>query len=71
MQDYLDGNLNRGNRQLLEQHLAACPHCSEYLAQLRVTIDTLGRATPDALSDDALDDLVDLYRRWRDDELRV
>lgn len=71
MQDYLEGRLSRGDRQLLEHHLSGCPHCSEYLAQLRVTIDVLGRATPDALADDALDELVDLYRRWRADDSRV
>lgn len=62
--DYLDGQLSPGDRARLEKHLAACPHCSEYVAQVRVTIDALGRAEPDALSDDALDELVGLYRRW-------
>ena len=65
MTDYLDGRLEDRDVERLERHLAECPHCSEYLAQLRVTIDALGRATPDALDDEALDDLVDLYRRWR------
>jgi anti-sigma factor RsiW len=67
MADYLDGRLPPRDLELLEAHLAACPHCSEYLAQLRVTIDALGRAEPDALSDEALDDLVALYRRWQAD----
>ncbi len=67
MADYLDGRLSVSDVQRLEVHLAACPHCSEYLAQLRVTIDVLGRAEPEALTDDALDELVDLYRRWSAD----
>jgi anti-sigma factor RsiW len=67
MADYLDGRLAASDVHRLEGHLAACPHCSEYLAQLRVTIDALGRAEPDELSDEALDELVDLYRRWRAD----
>ena len=65
MTDYLEGALTRADRERLERHLAGCPHCSEYLAQLRVTIDALGRAEPDVLSDVALDDLVSLYRRWQ------
>jgi anti-sigma factor RsiW len=65
MSDYLDGRLLPRDLERLEAHLAACPHCSEYLAQLRVTIDALGRAEPDALTDEALDELVSLYRRWR------
>jgi anti-sigma factor RsiW len=67
MTDYLEGRLDYSDAERLEQHLAACPHCSEYLAQLRVTIDVLGQVGPDDLSDDAVDELVDLYRRWRAD----
>jgi hypothetical protein len=44
-----------------------CPHCSEYLAQLRVTIVALGHAEPEDLTDDAVDELVHLYRMWRAD----
>jgi anti-sigma factor RsiW len=65
--DYLEGRLAAGDAQRLERHLAGCPHCSEYLAQLRVTIDALGHAEPDDLTDDAIDELVHLYRQWRAD----
>lgn len=65
MSDYLEGRLDERDRVRLERHFDDCPHCVEYLAQLRVTIAALGRAQPDDLSDDALDELVDLYRRWR------
>lgn len=68
MADYLEGRLSVNDMKRLEAHLAACPHCSEYLAQLRVTIDALGRAEPDELSDDAVEDLVELYRRWLADD---
>lgn len=64
MADYLDGRLAAGDMQRLQVHLAGCPHCSEYLAQLRLTIDALGHAEPDDLTDDAIDDLVHLYRQW-------
>jgi anti-sigma factor RsiW len=65
MAAYLDDALDANERARLETHLAGCPHCSEYLAQLRATIDSLGRAEPDQLSDEALDELIGLYRRWR------
>ena len=65
MTDYLEGALSARDRVRLEEHLAGCPHCSEYLAQLRVTIDALGHVEPEALSDEAVDDLVALYRAWR------
>jgi anti-sigma factor RsiW len=65
MAAYLDGELSARDRARLEGHLAGCPHCSEYLAQIRATIDALGRVAPDDLTEDAVDDLVALYRRWR------
>ena len=65
MAAYLDGALSGRDRTRLETHLASCPHCREYLAQIWVTIDALGRVGPDDLSDDALADLVSLYRRWQ------
>jgi anti-sigma factor RsiW len=65
MSDYLDGRLAARDRVRLEAHLAECPHCTEYLAQLRITIDALGRAQPENLSNEALDELVAVYRRWR------
>ena len=68
MTDYLEGTLSAADAVRLEGHLAACPHCSEYLAQIRVTIDALGYVTPADLSDDAVNDLVSLYRRWQSEE---
>ena len=58
---YLDSAPAARDRARLEAHLADSPHCSEYLAQLRATIDTLGRVEPDDLPDE----LVTLYRRWQ------
>lgn len=64
---YLDGELASADRARLEAHLAGCPHCSEYLAQIRATIDALGRVEPEDLPVEAVDDLVALYRQWRTD----
>ena len=38
MTDYLEGALSRRDRKRFERHLAGCPHCTEYLAQMRVTV---------------------------------
>jgi len=65
MTAYLEGALTARDRERLEAHLDACPHCSEYLAQLRVTIDALGRVEVDELPDETVDDLVELYRQWQ------
>jgi anti-sigma factor RsiW len=66
MSDYLEGALAPRDRDRLDGHLATCPHCSEYLAQIRATIAAAGRVEPDDLPPDALDELVALYHRWRE-----
>jgi anti-sigma factor RsiW len=65
MSDYLDGALAAGERRRLEAHLAGCAHCSEYLRQLEESVAALGRVEPEALSDEALGELVSVYRRWK------
>ncbi|HLF41763.1 MAG TPA: zf-HC2 domain-containing protein [Acidimicrobiia bacterium] len=64
--DYLEGALTRRERERLETHLAACPHCHEYLEQIRATIAALGRVEPESLAPEVRDELVGLYRRWRE-----
>jgi anti-sigma factor RsiW len=63
--DYLEGALRRSERRRFERHLTACPHCTEYLAQIRETIRLAGQVTPEDLTPQMRDDLTDLYRRWR------
>ena len=65
--DYLEGALPRGERRRLERHLAGCPHCSEYLAQMRETIRLTGRLVPDDLSPQMREEFGELFRRWRED----
>jgi anti-sigma factor RsiW len=66
--DYLEGALARADRRRFEKHLAGCPHCTEYLAQMRTTIALTGTFTPDDLSPEMQDDLIALYRQWRDEQ---
>jgi anti-sigma factor RsiW len=47
---YLEGTLARAGRRRFEAHLAGCPHCREYLAQMRKTIELTGSFTPDDLT---------------------
>lgn len=64
--DYLEGALTADERARFEAHLAGCPHCSEYLREIRVTIAAVCRLAPESLSAAARDDLVALYRRWQE-----
>jgi anti-sigma factor RsiW len=63
--DYLEGTLSRRDRRRFEKHLKACPNCSAYLEQIKLTVDLAGSVAPEDLSAEARDDLTDLYRRWR------
>jgi len=65
--DYLEGALPASDRHRLEAHLATCPHCTEYLAQMRETIRLTGRLAPEDLTPQMRDEFTDLYRRWRSD----
>ncbi len=62
--DYLDGALSRRQRRRFEGHLRNCPNCSRYLAQIRLTIDTVGHVEPDELDPEVKNELIDLYRRF-------
>jgi anti-sigma factor RsiW len=63
--DYLEGVLSRSQRRRFERHLAGCPHCTEYLAQIRRTIELTGSIEPGDLTEQMQDDFIELYRRWR------
>jgi anti-sigma factor RsiW len=68
MTDYQEGAMPGPVRRRFERHLAQCPHCTEYLAQMRAVITLAGRVTPDDLAPEAQDDLIALFRQWRDGE---
>jgi anti-sigma factor RsiW len=65
--DYLEGGLSRAERRRFEAHLAGCPHCTEYLAQMRATIRVTGTITPEDLSPQMRDEFTELFRRWQAD----
>ena len=62
---YLEGTPARAGRRRFEAHLAGCPHCTEYLAQMRKTIELTGSLTPDDLTPQMQDELIAIYRQWR------
>jgi anti-sigma factor RsiW len=62
--DYLEDALSAADRRRFEAHLAGCPHCSEYLAQMRSTIELTGGIAAEDLPPQMRDDLAAVYRRW-------
>lgn len=66
--DYLEGALPARERRRLEAHLAGCPHCTAYLAQMRETLRLTGRLVPEDLSPEMQREFSDVYRRWRSED---
>ena len=67
--DYLEGSMSERDRARVERHLAACPHCTRYVAQLRTTIALTGRLAVDdvdALGAEARSELLAAFRAARD-----
>lgn len=60
--EYLEGALPPDEVAAIESHLAACPACARYLAQMRATIDALGSLPVQTLSDEACDTLLAAFR---------
>jgi anti-sigma factor RsiW len=67
---YLDGELHGDDRKRFEAHLSECEMCSEHLKQIRVTIAVAGHVSDEDLDPLAREDLLQLYRLWRDDPAR-
>jgi anti-sigma factor RsiW len=65
MTDYLEGVLDPADRRRFEAHLERCGACAAYLAQMRATVQVLGRLEPAALPADVRNELIELYRRMQ------
>ena len=57
--DYMEGVTPRGLTKAINRHLSGCPHCLEYLAQMRRTVAITGIP----LQDDPPDELLDALQR--------
>ena len=64
--EYLEGRMSLEDRSRFEQHLVYCTGCSNYLQQIRQTIKASGAARQDALSPQVQEDLVRLFRGWKE-----
>jgi anti-sigma factor RsiW len=70
--EYLGGTLAAPERERFDRHLATCPPCTAYLAQVRTTLELaaeLGSA-PAPADDDVARQLGDMFRRWHGDRER-
>ena len=64
--EYLGGTLSAVDRARFDEHLATCPPCTAYLAQVRTTLELSAElgASPEPDNDQVADRLGELFRRW-------
>ena len=63
--DYFEGVLPPDEHERLEQHIVWCRACRNYIEQLRETRRLTGTLSEESLSEDAREELVELFRGWR------
>ena len=65
--DYLEGKLLDVEVIRFEQHLSSCEGCTNYLKQMRRTVRAVGYARQDVLAPQQWQDLLKLFRDWKND----
>jgi Putative zinc-finger len=61
---YLDDELDARTRARVDQHLARCAGCAQYLQQMRVTACMVGKIRDEQLDPAFRDRLLDAFRGW-------
>ena len=62
---YLEMTLPPREQVRFEAHLAICPGCTNYLAQMRETIHLTGMLSEETIPDDGKAKLLDAFRTWK------
>ena len=62
--DYLENALAADERARFNDHISRCDGCTEYLRQMRRTIELTGTLSPESLSPDAERALLHAFRGW-------
>jgi anti-sigma factor RsiW len=63
--DYIEGSLSDQERARFDEHLTKCTGCRNYLAQMRLTIRSLGQLSEEAIPAQAREDLLGVFRNWK------
>jgi predicted anti-sigma-YlaC factor YlaD len=63
--EYLEGAMSAPERARLEEHLAVCTGCRNYLEQMRLTIKTSGHLTEEGVPPAAQQELLSVFRAWK------
>lgn len=63
--DYLEGKLSAEQRFRFEKHLAACHGCTNYVEQMRKTIQITGQLSEADVSPETARELLAIFRDWK------
>lgn len=63
--DFIDGRLSLWVRVKFQVHVGMCEHCREYLRQLKLTRDSLGKLPEPEMSPAVRDELMARFRDWK------
>ena len=63
--DYLEGALSTDERERFEAHLAICPPCVEYIAQIQRTIGAVGATWRDVEDTPQVAELLHVFRDYK------
>ncbi|HEY3452759.1 MAG TPA: zf-HC2 domain-containing protein [Myxococcales bacterium] len=64
--DYLEGRLSFGQKVSFQMHLGMCRHCRAYVAQMSLTLRTLGKVDVEKqVPDDVRDELLRRFQGWK------
>jgi anti-sigma factor RsiW len=63
--DYFEGTLPAAQRYRFDAHLATCGDCTIYLAQMRKTVQLVGKLTENDFDAKAKDKFLQIFRDWK------
>jgi anti-sigma factor RsiW len=68
--EYLGHALTAKDRAAFEAHLATCPPCTTYLAQMKTVLSVASSLDENSLPADVEPQLMALFQHWRDQKSR-
>ncbi len=66
--DYMEEALSDEARAGFEQHLSDCGYCTAYVQQMQVTIKLTHKLTESETDKPAPNELLDIFRKWKQDQ---
>jgi anti-sigma factor RsiW len=63
--NYLEGLLPEDERARFEAHLAGCEGCTNYVQQMKQTLNIVGKLTEDHVPLAGKDELLNVFRQWK------